>query len=224
MDFVSARLTGGRWFRTLTVLDLYTRESLALVADRSLTGVKVAAALRMVLQRRRAPNAITSTAMSSRRWPKRRSSTPDVKITVPSARTAPCRIGRRPRWALCPRGTMRQAVALRSRALVAETWWQESVGTGIPLATFDQPLSEAAPKAGARAWPDMLPGRDPMRHAARERGVADPWLGLEEIACLDELRDALTDFVSNPANDIDPLSLGVLDRPIVPFRTRNDGA
>ena len=35
----SARaLADGRWFRTLTVLDLYTRESLALVADRSLTG------------------------------------------------------------------------------------------------------------------------------------------------------------------------------------------
>ena len=28
MDFVSARLADGRWFRTLTVLDLYTRESL----------------------------------------------------------------------------------------------------------------------------------------------------------------------------------------------------
>jgi putative transposase len=52
MDFVSARLVDGRWFRTLTVLDLYTRESLALVADRSLTGVKVAATLSRVLQRR----------------------------------------------------------------------------------------------------------------------------------------------------------------------------
>jgi putative transposase len=59
MDFVSARLADGRWFRTLTVLDLYTRESLALVADRSLTGVKVAAALRQVLQHRAAPQAIT---------------------------------------------------------------------------------------------------------------------------------------------------------------------
>ena len=59
MDFVSARLGDGRWFRTLTVLDLYTRESLALVADRSLTGVKVAAALSHVLQRRPAPTAIT---------------------------------------------------------------------------------------------------------------------------------------------------------------------
>jgi putative transposase len=43
----------------LTVLDLCTRESLALVADRSLTGVKVAAVLTAVLQRRRAPRAIT---------------------------------------------------------------------------------------------------------------------------------------------------------------------
>ena len=58
MDFVSARLVDGRWFRTLTVLDLYTRESLALVADRSLTGVKVAAALSCVLQRRPAPTSI----------------------------------------------------------------------------------------------------------------------------------------------------------------------
>jgi putative transposase len=59
MDFVSARLADGRWFRTLTVLDLYTRESLALVADRSLTGLKVAGALTGILAQRPAPQAIT---------------------------------------------------------------------------------------------------------------------------------------------------------------------
>ncbi len=59
MDFISARLIDGRWFRTLTVLDLFTRESLALVADRSLTGVEVAAALSDVLRQRHAPMAIT---------------------------------------------------------------------------------------------------------------------------------------------------------------------
>ena len=59
MDFVSARLEDGRWFRTLTVLDVYTRESLALVADRSLTGVKVAAALTPIVRHRGAPTAIT---------------------------------------------------------------------------------------------------------------------------------------------------------------------
>jgi putative transposase len=59
MDFVSTRLVDGRWFRTLTVLDLYTRESLALVADRSLTGAKVAAVLTGVLHRRPPPQAIT---------------------------------------------------------------------------------------------------------------------------------------------------------------------
>jgi putative transposase len=52
-------LVDGRWFRTLTVLDIYTRESLALVADRSLTGVKVAAALTPIVRRRGAPTAIT---------------------------------------------------------------------------------------------------------------------------------------------------------------------
>lgn len=41
------------------MLDLYSRESLALVADRSLTDVKVGAALSGVLGQRRAPQAIT---------------------------------------------------------------------------------------------------------------------------------------------------------------------
>ena len=36
--------------------------------------------------------------------------------------------------------------------------WQESVGTEIVLATFDQQLWEAAPQAGVKAWPDKLPG------------------------------------------------------------------
>jgi putative transposase len=59
MDFVSTRLADGRWFRTLTVLDVYTREALALVAERSLTGLKVAAALTPLVARRGAPTAIT---------------------------------------------------------------------------------------------------------------------------------------------------------------------
>ncbi len=45
--------------RTLTVVDVYTREALALVADRSLTGVKVAAALSGILRRRPKPVAIS---------------------------------------------------------------------------------------------------------------------------------------------------------------------
>ncbi len=59
MDVVSARPVDGRWFRTLTVLDVFTRESLALVADRSLTGIKVAATLTPSVGRRGAPVSIT---------------------------------------------------------------------------------------------------------------------------------------------------------------------
>jgi putative transposase len=59
MDFVSARLADGRWFRTLPVLDVDTREGLALVAGRSLTGIKVAAALTPIVAQRGAPTAIT---------------------------------------------------------------------------------------------------------------------------------------------------------------------
>lgn len=59
MDFVSARTSDGRWFRTLTIVDIYTREALALVVDRSLTGVKVAAALSRLLEQRAKPTAIS---------------------------------------------------------------------------------------------------------------------------------------------------------------------
>jgi putative transposase len=59
MDFVAARLLDGRWFRVLTVLDQFTRECLLLLADRSLTGQKVAIALSLVIAERDAPNSIT---------------------------------------------------------------------------------------------------------------------------------------------------------------------
>lgn len=38
MDFISAKLLDGRWFRVLTLIDQFTRECLALVADRALNG------------------------------------------------------------------------------------------------------------------------------------------------------------------------------------------
>jgi putative transposase len=45
MDFVQDSLTDGRKFRALTIVDVFTRECLAVHADSSLTGVKVAAIL-----------------------------------------------------------------------------------------------------------------------------------------------------------------------------------
>ena len=45
MDFVSDKLADGRSFRILTVVDQFTRECVALEADRSMTGTKVAEVL-----------------------------------------------------------------------------------------------------------------------------------------------------------------------------------
>ncbi len=42
--------------------------------------------------------------------------------------------------------------------LASALTWQEATGTEILLATFDQQLWEAAPKAGVKAWPDSLAG------------------------------------------------------------------
>jgi putative transposase len=60
MDFMSAKLLDGRWFRVLTVIDQFTRESLALVADRALSGHRVALALSQVVAERGAPESITA--------------------------------------------------------------------------------------------------------------------------------------------------------------------
>lgn len=60
MDFVSDKFGDGRSFRILTVVDQFTRECVALEADRSMTGKKVAAVLQDVKQERRSlPESIT---------------------------------------------------------------------------------------------------------------------------------------------------------------------
>ncbi len=49
LDFVSDKLTDGRRFRILTIVDDCTRECLAFVADTSLSGTRVARELDAVI-------------------------------------------------------------------------------------------------------------------------------------------------------------------------------
>ena len=60
LDFVHDQLTDGRRFRVLTVVDDYTRECLALVADSSLSGARVARELDRIIEGRGRPAAVTS--------------------------------------------------------------------------------------------------------------------------------------------------------------------
>ena len=55
LDFVSDTFTDGRRFRVLAVVDDYTRECLALVADTSISGRRVARELDVVIHRRGRP-------------------------------------------------------------------------------------------------------------------------------------------------------------------------
>lgn len=59
MDFVVDRLDDGRRFRALTVVDVFTRECLAIEADFGLTGRKVAEVLDRLVLERGAPKIIT---------------------------------------------------------------------------------------------------------------------------------------------------------------------
>jgi len=60
LDFVSDQLTDGRRFRILTVVDDCTRECLALVADTSLSGTRVARELDRLVMERGKPKTVVS--------------------------------------------------------------------------------------------------------------------------------------------------------------------
>lgn len=61
LDFVSDQLSDGRRFRIMTLVDDFSRECLALVADTSLSGARVARELDLaILRRGKAPSMIVS--------------------------------------------------------------------------------------------------------------------------------------------------------------------
>jgi putative transposase len=60
LDFVSDQFTDGRRFRVLAIVDDCTRENLALVADTSLSGVRVARELDRLITERGRPKMIVS--------------------------------------------------------------------------------------------------------------------------------------------------------------------
>jgi putative transposase len=60
LDFVSDQMTDGRRFRILTVIDNCTRECLALIADTSLSGGRVARELDLIIAQRGRPDTIVS--------------------------------------------------------------------------------------------------------------------------------------------------------------------
>ena len=60
LDFVSDALSDGRRFRVLTVVDDFTRECIALVADTSLSGARVTRELDAMIARRGQPHLIVS--------------------------------------------------------------------------------------------------------------------------------------------------------------------
>jgi putative transposase len=60
LDFVSDQMTDGRRFRILTVIDNCTRECLALVADTSLSGLRVTRELDAIIAQRGRPDMIVS--------------------------------------------------------------------------------------------------------------------------------------------------------------------
>jgi len=74
LDFVSDAFTDGRRFRVLAVIDDYSRECLALVADTSLSGMRVTRELDELIAKRGSPRTIVSdngtelTSMAVLKW------------------------------------------------------------------------------------------------------------------------------------------------------------
>jgi putative transposase len=74
LDFVSDCFSDGRRFRILAILDDFTPESLALIPDTSLSGVRVARELDVLITRRGRPKSCVSdngtelTSKAIRKW------------------------------------------------------------------------------------------------------------------------------------------------------------
>ena len=74
LDFVSDAFTDGRRFRVLAIVDDFSRECLVLIADTSLSGLRVTRELSAIMARRRRPKTIVSdngtelTSMAVLRW------------------------------------------------------------------------------------------------------------------------------------------------------------
>lgn len=74
LDFVHDVFTDGRKFRILAVIDDFTRECLTLIADTSLSGVRVTRELNNLIRHRGKPNTIVSdngtefTGMAILKW------------------------------------------------------------------------------------------------------------------------------------------------------------
>jgi putative transposase len=74
LDFVSDCFTDGRRFRILAIVDDFTRESLALIPDTSLSGARVARELGALIERRGRPRSCVSdngtelTSMAILKW------------------------------------------------------------------------------------------------------------------------------------------------------------
>jgi putative transposase len=74
LDFVSDAFTDGRRFRILAIVDDFSRECLALVADTSLSGLRVTRELTALMTRRGRPRTVVSdngtelTSMAVLRW------------------------------------------------------------------------------------------------------------------------------------------------------------
>ena len=74
LDFVSDAFTDGRQFRVLAIVDDYSRECLSLVADTSLSGLRVTRELESLIKHRSKPRTIVSdngtelTSMAVLKW------------------------------------------------------------------------------------------------------------------------------------------------------------
>ena len=69
LDFLSDQLSNSRQFRILAVVDDFTRECLALVADTSLSGMRVSRELDAIIKQRGRPSSIVSdNVLHHERW------------------------------------------------------------------------------------------------------------------------------------------------------------
>lgn len=122
LDFVSDALTDGRRFRVLAVVDDYSRERLALVADTSLSGHRVVRELESLIARRgHLPWLFPTMAPSSPPWPSWHGARALASTGTTSRPASPCetRLRRELQRPVPRRAAQRDAVLVAHRRTLA---------------------------------------------------------------------------------------------------------
>ena len=152
LDFLSDAFTDGRRFRILAIVDDFTRECLALIADTSLPGLQVVREFDALIAIRGRPAVIVSdngtelTSLAILRWKTHRWMKKGAQVSSPVEREA-CRTGLKEDCLASSRSSHGRCMRIRLIVFTLAAFWTQlaypfSLFQNTPVQSIDRNSSE----------------------------------------------------------------------------------